>query len=691
MSEKFNSELNIDIKGLESIRQANEQLEELDRRLLSAADSAEKASNAVGAAGSSATQSKQQEKIATEEVGKASESASQKIKKAKAEENRLMQKNLDSLSNTRYALYDVAALYGSVSIAAGAFAAATAGVGMEYEKAFASVARTTMETGEALGNLRQDLIGLTQAMPTSFDDVSAIATLGAQLGIANKDIANFTETVAMFSATTDVSVERTGTAIGRLAQLTKTAGSEIDNLASAIYQTGITAVATEGEILSVAEQIATAGDLAGLTNYQIIALASSLASLGVAPESARGSLMRIFDTIERGADSGGEALQKIAQISGMSSADIQKNWGTDSQKVFTAFIDGLGAMQDAGVNTNAMMKDLGISAVRDIRALQLLANNTEVYAQALTETESAYRKNTALAEGYAIGTDTLVDQLERLKNNLKAIVGQGSDFNNFMKGAVSVINEVLQVVSKLAGSKIGSVLIGTAAAIAVAVGAWASFHVAINLARGGLAAFITAQAGLQKAGVPLQLGLAGIAKEFFAVATGGEAAVTRLLATGSAMDKTAVSANRLQATLATTKTIAGAMGKGLMAVTRFVAPIAAISAVLWAGEKAWTAWSESRMSATEKAEKHFGDLGGLAQAIAEDTKNGDDSVRSMTVAYSESSDKLAGWASAVQNATGVQVEMNSVTTETTEKAKTATVAIGELSRAVMAQMMSGGR
>lgn len=680
MANDFNAELNIGIKGSQSIDASVRSVEELDKALLKAADSADKLESSIKSSSDSTVVSEQRSQQETEKTTNARRKAITEEERNAKVLDKAWKQQYDSLSNTRYALYDVAALYGSVSVAAIAVTAATSGVAASYEKSFADVARTSMATGEALQSIRDDLIDLSQTMPVAFGDLTAVATLGAQLGIANSDLASFTETVAMFAATTDVTVEQTAKSIGRLTQLTKTSGAEISNLASAIYETGVNAVATEGEILSVAEQIATAGDLAGLTNYQIVALASSLASLGVAPESARGSMMRIFNTLENGATNGGEALQKIASISGMTTQQIQQDWGKDSQAVFSAFVAGLGNMQDAGQNTNNVLKELGIGAVRDIRALQLLANNTEVYNAALQDTTRAYAENKSLQEGYSIGTDTLIDQIERLKNNLKSLVGQGSGFNSFLKSAISVLNDMLKVVSDLVNNPLGRFFMGSIGAIAIAVGAWASFHVAVNLARGGLAAFITAQMGLVKAGAPLTLSLRGMAKEFYAISAGGEAALNRLALTGSAMDTTATRGQKAAGALK-------AVGTGLATVGKGVAGIAALSAAMWVLEKAVSAVSEARKSDAQKAEEYFGGLSGLVEAMRKDTEAGDDSLRSMTVSVSEQSSELSGWAKKLQDSTGAQVELNDATANTTTTAKEATVALGELSRAQLAQMI----
>src|SRR5690606_8216446 len=152
---------------------------------------------------------------------------------------------VDSLGNVRYALYEVSTTLTMVSVATLGLATAGTTMAASYERAFADVERTSGATGAALGQLHDDLVALTTEMPMSFGDITDIATLGGQLGIASENIHEFTRVVGMFAATTDVPVTAAAEQLGRLAQLSKAPQNEMENLASAIYEVGVNSVATE--------------------------------------------------------------------------------------------------------------------------------------------------------------------------------------------------------------------------------------------------------------------------------------------------------------------------------------------------------------------------------------------------------------------------------------------------------------
>jgi hypothetical protein len=133
--------------------------------------------------------------------------------------NLALNENADNLPRIRYALYDVAFTLGIIGAAMGAATVATVAMAVEYERQFAEVRRTTGITGDAANLLQDQLIDLSQTIPISYAQITEIAALAGQLGVATTSVQAFTETTAKFAATTDVTVEAAATAFGRLDSL----------------------------------------------------------------------------------------------------------------------------------------------------------------------------------------------------------------------------------------------------------------------------------------------------------------------------------------------------------------------------------------------------------------------------------------------------------------------------------------
>ena len=374
------------------------------------------------------------------------------------------------LANTRYALYDVSRTMAAITAATLGTAAAALHVSATFESVFAQVKRTSQTSGAEFETLRKSLVELSTAIPVSIEDIGAVATLAGQLGIASGAIDSFTESVVMFSATTNVAPTQAAESLGRIAQLAGVGAGQYDNLASAIYQTGITSVATEADILSVTQQIAVSARQIGFTADQTVALSSALASLGVAPERARGSIQRVFNIITNSVDNADAKLATFASLSGETSADFQKQWKTDAQGAFLSFLEGLGAAGASGENMNNVLKSVGISAVRDTDALKRLAQNTSVYATAIDESTSAYASGTALADGYSQIAQTLSARLQVLKQTLTAMT-DAITWSAPFKDLLTVIQRVADAFLTIGESPLGKILGTIVGVVLVLVGA----------------------------------------------------------------------------------------------------------------------------------------------------------------------------------------------------------------------------
>ena len=154
-----------------------------------------------------------------------------------------------SLATTRHALYDLSTAYGSVGAATTAVLAATVGASAQFESAFTGVERTAGLSEEKLQDLHGDLQQLSRDIPEAFSGLSDIATTGGQLGVAGSELDSFTESVAMFAATTEATADAAAVGFGRIEQLTHAAPGSFKAIGSALYEVGNAGAATVPEVL----------------------------------------------------------------------------------------------------------------------------------------------------------------------------------------------------------------------------------------------------------------------------------------------------------------------------------------------------------------------------------------------------------------------------------------------------------
>lgn len=436
-----------------------------------------------------------------------------------------------ALASSRYALYEIAAAYTAVSAAAFALPVASTRTAIEMEAQFAHVERTTQAAAAPLENLRQQFLDISTEIPVAFEELSKIGTLGAQMGIAEQDLASFSDTVAKFSATTNVTVDQAAMSFGRLANMMQLTEEDYVHLGSSISELGTASVATESEILAIAESIATTANMAGFTADQVVGLSTAMASLRVRPEMARGAMQRIFAKINKAAADGGESLAAFAQQVGLTNDQFVSMWRNDPSALFMRLTESIQGLDK--VAATSTMSELGFTNTRDVELLNRLANGYKVYAESMALAQDAYARGDYLETETGPIFETTAAHLERLANAFKAML---DSFGGSALDPIKVVAEVLinlfntirdmpQGLKTLA-TTIG-IVVGSIAALRAAFAASAASMLAFRLVQQqiGKESVLTlsgllAQAGRTFPGLATYITAATAALNRFAVATG---------------------------------------------------------------------------------------------------------------------------------------------------------------------------
>lgn len=424
--------------------------------------------------------------------------------------NNLAQKQ-ENIITQRYALYDVATTYGAIATAIAAAGTAAAVAFASQESAFTSVQRIANGSSAQIAGLRDELMALSTQIPVSFQDLSQIASLGAALDIPATSLANFTETVAMFSATTGVTAEGTATAFGKIASYLNLSQDEFDNLGSAILRAGNISVATEEQVVKFSEALALPGAKANLSADQIVAMAGTLASFGnINVEGAGSAVSRVFEGINMAVAQGGEELEKYAATAGMSANQFAIAWETDAGRAFNTMLAGLTTVD----NLDVAIANLGITNERERRIIGALVTQFGSYMQIQGEVTSAWREGTYMSESYGLVLDDLASQFQILINAFtNAAAAIGANMAPALGFLMQVTTDVLVAFTNLVNNPLGRWLIGTATAVAALVGAFAFYRTITALSTATTYALLTAQQGLAKSG--LASGILGLIQALF--------------------------------------------------------------------------------------------------------------------------------------------------------------------------------
>lgn len=400
-----------------------------------------------------------------------------------------VQQSIMGMSNsTRYALYDVSNSFGIAGAAIAGLGVAAITAAVAHERAFANVERTTQTTAQGYAVLQRQLELMAMEIPVSFDGLTQIASAAGQLGIQSTGVASFTSTVAKLSATTNLTADAAGIALARFKTFfseAETSGMEVteatfSNLASSILKVGVNSIASESGIVNVAVQIASMADYAGFTANQVIGLAGALSSIGVAPELSRGTITRTFSNIGNAVSESGVRLEKFAALSGMSSAEFKKSWGTeDFANTFTKLVAGIKGVSDAGGDANLTLQELGFNSVRDRPLLLRLAeaadeagNSGGLMAQTMRDAYAGWVQNSELALQYSKISTTTSARIQVLGQAFEQLAASmGKQSGGFLGEMAVQLTAVVKGFEAFSNSDAGQVLGTIAVQGALVVGA----------------------------------------------------------------------------------------------------------------------------------------------------------------------------------------------------------------------------
>lgn len=458
------------------------------------------------------------------------------------------------------------------------------------EMGTAHLARVTQETDTYVGELAATVQDLSERIPIPFEDLARIGVLGAQVGVADDQLQNFIETVALFSATTDVAEEEASLLFARIIEMTDIEQSEIRNLGAAVSELGSNAAATEKDILDATESIATAATQAGLSETAILGLGSALASLRVQPELARGAIQRVFVDLRETANSTGDDMRRLAEIVGVTGGELASLAEQDSEEFFFRMLEGLSGLADEGENLIPILREIGIINTRDANVIAKLAGNYELLDDQVNRANTSFSEATFLQQESARLFDTLTASVETMINAWK----------NFLSDAVaavapfliSVVETGQAVAEFLSQFENADAIVGWGAVIMGAVGILGLFGAGI--------------AGTIRAAVALRNVIGTFGGAISSYTAGMSAAATSTTATSAAMTRLTTAAGAARAAVAT-------LGKTLAIGTVVVGTVAALGN-LWVGiDNATRSTEEYNEELLKSQESHHQAAGGMEE------------------------------------------------------------------------------
>lgn len=358
----------------------------------------------------------------------------------------------------------------------------------EYEQAFASVRKTlddgTLTAAQAetvFARLNTELRNLALDTPLDLeDDITQVAALGAQLGIAADDIVDFTKVISEVGVTTNIAVDDAATGFARLANIMNVPADDFRELGDALINLGNNLPAQEDEILRFSLRTAAAGEIVGFTADEVLSLSGAMASVGVPAERGGTAIQRTMIKIEQAVAGGTEAVAGFAEVSGLTGQEFIDLWERDASEAFTVFVEGLGR---AGSSAFSILSELELAEQRTLQALLSIANAGPLLRDSF---EIGANSADALARESSIFFDTTEARIKLLQNAVNdAGITIGNEvqgpFRALLDGITEWINQnpvlIQQIGENLAGvlSGLAPIITTTIDLIANLTEAWTDF------------------------------------------------------------------------------------------------------------------------------------------------------------------------------------------------------------------------
>lgn len=391
-------------------------------------------------------------RIAREEVQKA-QTHYLSLKNALKEVN-------EKLDEQTFSLKNVSDTFGKVSDVAGKFATKvrwlsagsasllglSAKTAIDFEDAFVGVQKTVEGTDAELEKIRKDIMLLSNKIPIATTELFELAEEAGQLGIATKDITNFTETMAKLGSATNLSATEAGESIATFVNVMGTLPENYERIGSVIVKLGNNSKATESDIMAMAQRMSGAAATLGMTESSVFGLATALSSVGLEAEMGGTAISRVMNDFNRAA-SGVETkygtLAQYAEICGMSTKQFADTVKNDAGEALKQFVIGLGDSNRTGKGTIQLLSDLGVNEVRLTDTMLRLANASGTVDEYMKMADEEWIKNTALTTEASRKYADTASQIQIAKNKL------GELADKFGQAMLPTINSFLDKAGKV--------------------------------------------------------------------------------------------------------------------------------------------------------------------------------------------------------------------------------------------------
>ena len=292
-------------------------------------------------------------------------------------------------------------------------------VAMDFETSMAEVRKVVdFDTPQQFKQMGDDLLQMTHRIPMAGRELAQIAASGGQLGIACKDIAGFTETVAKMSVAFDMAADQAGDSMAKLANVYKIPIAQIGRLGDAINHLSNSSPAKASDLVNTLGRVGGVAKQFGLTELQTASLANAFISLGKTPEIAGTAINGMLTKLST-ADRQGSKFQRTLKNMGIPAQELKANIAKNGEQALVDFLKQLNKLPKAD-QMGTLVDLFGLEYADDVAVLAGSVETYEKSIRALKETGSDGKPLFAgsMDKEFAARSATTANNVQLLKNQL---------------------------------------------------------------------------------------------------------------------------------------------------------------------------------------------------------------------------------------------------------------------------------
>ena len=308
----------------------------------------------------------------------------------------------------------------------------------DYENAVVDLRKVLKGAADEQERVVASVTRLADSMPNTREELLKMAAAGAQMGVAGKDIAAFTQAMQMLISAAPSITEEHSLQFGQTRAFLGS-GIGFQQLAGVITELGNTQPATEERILELIHQVSgglgTLRRQAGFSEGDVAGIGGYLASVGARPESARTTIREWSQEWLEALAGATEKMEAFEAVTGRSEEELR---AMSSTEVLGRFLEG---MNELGVSSKALLDVINLDGDRALAVLAAMGLRVEDYYKSVeSANEQVINGGQAVAEEFTQRAETMTARFQKVNNWWAAWTESSGPAASFLASAYEFIS-----------------------------------------------------------------------------------------------------------------------------------------------------------------------------------------------------------------------------------------------------------